>query len=110
MALVSERGGKVNCRFGGNTQDYAVVVPSLPDNKAIEKDKTDSSNPVCIHVLEKCVMNCLTITTVDGYPDLVSYPRNDISAQQRVNSCECAMVSRFVLPLPRIVGYRQSLY
>lgn len=45
MSVVAERSGSVRVRVGGNTQDYAVVVDSLPDGKAIEKDKTDSTNP-----------------------------------------------------------------
>lgn len=47
MSLLSERGGRVRVRFGGNTQDYATVVPSLPDGADMEKDKTDTQNPVC---------------------------------------------------------------
>ena len=45
MSLVAERSGSVRVRVGGNTQDYAVMVDSLPDGKAIEKDKTDTTNP-----------------------------------------------------------------
>ncbi|EMD34946.1 glycoside hydrolase family 79 protein [Gelatoporia subvermispora B] len=45
MALVAERGGSVHIRVGGNTQETATVVPSLPDGKMIEKDKGDSTNP-----------------------------------------------------------------
>ncbi len=49
MALVTDRAGRVHLRVGGNTQETAVLVDSLPDGLAIEKDKADSSNPVCNH-------------------------------------------------------------
>ncbi|KAI0073210.1 hypothetical protein K474DRAFT_1666888 [Panus rudis PR-1116 ss-1] len=45
MSLVAQRAGQVNIRVGGNTQDFAVMVDSLADGSAIEKDKTDTSNP-----------------------------------------------------------------
>ena len=49
MQLVAQRGGSVNIRVGGNTQDYAVEVPALTDNRGIciKKDIDDTRNPVC---------------------------------------------------------------
>lgn len=47
MSHVTERAGHVNIRVGGNTQETAVLVDSLSDGKMIEKDKEQSSNPVC---------------------------------------------------------------
>ena len=46
MALLAQRGGTVPVRVGGNTQEFATLVASIPDGKAIEKDKEDTSNPV----------------------------------------------------------------
>ena len=46
MAIMAERGGEVHIRVGGNTQETAVVVDSLPDGGIMEKDKENSSNPV----------------------------------------------------------------
>lgn len=55
MALLNERGGSVRIRCGGNSQDYATVVPSLPSGKDLEKDKAASQNPVCsIYLLYDC--------------------------------------------------------
>ena len=48
MSIVAERAGAVHVRVGGNTQDTAYVVDSLPDGKFLEKNKEDSSNPVCL--------------------------------------------------------------
>ena len=46
MSVMAERAGSVHVRVGGNTQETAVLVDSLPDGAMIEKDKLDSSNPV----------------------------------------------------------------
>ncbi|KAI0633084.1 glycoside hydrolase family 79 protein [Trametes polyzona] len=45
MSLVAERAGRVHVRVGGNTQDFARMVPSLEDGKAIEKQKVNTNNP-----------------------------------------------------------------
>ncbi|KAF7986462.1 hypothetical protein HWV62_31241 [Athelia sp. TMB] len=45
MQALVQRGGRVNVRVGGNTQDYATLVPSLPNNKIIQKQSTGNTNP-----------------------------------------------------------------
>lgn len=46
MTTLSERGGGVHIRVGGNTQDYAVLVDSIPNGSIIEKlDANDIDNP-----------------------------------------------------------------
>ncbi|TCD66252.1 hypothetical protein EIP91_001615 [Steccherinum ochraceum] len=45
MALIAERAGYVPIRVGGNSQDTATLVDSLPDGAVLAKDKADSSNP-----------------------------------------------------------------
>ncbi|KAH9927381.1 glycoside hydrolase family 79 protein, partial [Amylocystis lapponica] len=45
MALIQARVGSVNIRVGGNTQDYAALVPSLADGKALEKQHVANQNP-----------------------------------------------------------------
>ncbi|KAH7913618.1 glycoside hydrolase family 79 protein [Hygrophoropsis aurantiaca] len=45
MANIRERAGSVHVRVGGNTQDSATLVASTPDGAALEKDKTNESNP-----------------------------------------------------------------
>ena len=47
MSLLAERAGNVRIRFGGNTQDYATVVPSLPNGADMVKENTDKQDPVC---------------------------------------------------------------
>lgn len=46
LATVAERAGSVRIRVGGNTQEYATLVDSLPDYEIIAKDKSSSTNPV----------------------------------------------------------------
>ncbi|KAH9851266.1 glycoside hydrolase family 79 protein [Lenzites betulinus] len=51
MNIVADRAGAVHIRVGGNTQETAFLVESLPDGKMIEKDKEDASNPTSTPVL-----------------------------------------------------------
>ena len=46
LAAVADRAGRVRVRVGGNTQETATLVNSLPNNTMIAKDKTDATNPV----------------------------------------------------------------
>ncbi|KAH9929444.1 uncharacterized protein B0H18DRAFT_1153432 [Fomitopsis serialis] len=45
MALVAERSGSVHIRVGGNTQEYAALVQSLPEDKIVEKEAVNVNNP-----------------------------------------------------------------
>ncbi|KAJ7635000.1 glycoside hydrolase family 79 protein [Roridomyces roridus] len=42
---IVQRAGSINIRIGGNTQDYAYYVPTLPEDRAISKEKAASKNP-----------------------------------------------------------------
>lgn len=44
MASLTSRAGGVHIRIGGNTQDYAVYVPSIPDGSIIEKLNASAIN------------------------------------------------------------------
>jgi hypothetical protein len=48
MANIKQRAGTVHVRVGGNTQETASLVNSLPGGKAITKDKGSATNPVCL--------------------------------------------------------------
>ncbi|KAF7360487.1 hypothetical protein MVEN_00779400 [Mycena venus] len=48
LANIQERAGAVHVRIGGNTQEFAYYVPTLPENRAISKEKADTNNPVCV--------------------------------------------------------------
>ncbi|KAF7325343.1 hypothetical protein MVEN_02635000 [Mycena venus] len=45
LANIQERAGAVHVRIGGNTQEFAYYVPTLPENRAISKEKADTNNP-----------------------------------------------------------------
>ncbi|KAI0742962.1 hypothetical protein C8Q80DRAFT_945246 [Daedaleopsis nitida] len=51
MSILADIAGSVHIRVGGNTQETAFVVDSLPDGAMIEKDKEDASNPTSTPVL-----------------------------------------------------------
>ncbi|KAJ7634683.1 glycoside hydrolase family 79 protein [Roridomyces roridus] len=42
---VAERAGELHVRVGGNTQDYAFFVETLPEDRAISKQSADTNNP-----------------------------------------------------------------
>lgn len=46
MALIQQRAGRVHIRVGGNTQETATLVDSLPNNRIMQKEQTDMNNPV----------------------------------------------------------------
>ncbi len=46
MSIIAEKAGEVHVRVGGNTQDTAYMVDSLPDGKFLDKNREDASNPV----------------------------------------------------------------
>jgi hypothetical protein len=54
MSSLAQRGGRVNVRVGGNTQDYATLVPSLPNGKMIQKQNTGNTNPVGLTPIISC--------------------------------------------------------
>lgn len=93
MALVAERGGSVNCRFGGNTQDQAVVVDSLPDGESMQKFLDPSqSNRVRIQFIVHLTLNGFLRPYSDGHSNHLHDARNYIYAQQRFVPCRCQVV------------------
>jgi len=46
MANIKERVGSVYIRVGGNTQETASLVDSLPNGEILYKDNADTNNPV----------------------------------------------------------------
>ncbi|KAF7980155.1 hypothetical protein HWV62_39611 [Athelia sp. TMB] len=45
MANIRDRCGAVHIRVGGNTQEFATMVDSLPDGAIISKEASDVNNP-----------------------------------------------------------------
>lgn len=46
MSLLKQRAGGVHIRVGGNTQEVATIVDSLPDGKILQKGNINPNNPV----------------------------------------------------------------
>lgn len=49
MANIAQRSGAVHIRVGGNTQERAALVDSLPNGRILMKDKTNVTNPVRLY-------------------------------------------------------------
>jgi hypothetical protein len=49
MALLLQRGGNVRVRVGGNTQETATIVDSIPGGKVLTKLNGNSSGRVSAH-------------------------------------------------------------
>ncbi|KAI0354193.1 hypothetical protein OH77DRAFT_1437562 [Trametes cingulata] len=52
LATIADRAGSVVVRVGGNTQETATLVDSLPNNAMIAKDKENASNPTDTPILD----------------------------------------------------------
>ena len=75
LANLQERGGGVTVRIGGNSQETAVLVPSIPDGSTLEKDKSDLYNPVRMRPPPLSLQaNCNTDTNAS----LGIYPRDSV--------------------------------
>lgn len=46
MANIKDRAGALHIRVGGNTQETATLVDSLPNGLILSKDNSDTNNPV----------------------------------------------------------------
>ncbi|KAH0586679.1 hypothetical protein J132_03883 [Termitomyces sp. J132] len=66
MAQIQHRAGGVHIRMGGNTQDFAYWVDSIPNGHATSKENSDSKNP--------------TLTPAVLYSDELFYLAANISA------------------------------
>ena len=45
MSNIVQRMKRVNVRVGGNSQETALMVDTLPNGKVLEKNLTDTINP-----------------------------------------------------------------
>lgn len=75
LANLQERGGRVTVRVGGNSQETAILVPSIPDGSVLEKDKSNTYNPVWL--LPPLSFPVLT-SSIDSNSSLGVYPRDPV--------------------------------
>ncbi|KAG6857115.1 hypothetical protein H0H87_009242 [Tephrocybe sp. NHM501043] len=66
LSQIQQRSGGVHIRMGGNTQDFAYYVDSIPDGHATSKEKSDPKNP--------------TLTPAVLYSDELFYLAKNISS------------------------------
>ncbi|KAJ7037927.1 glycoside hydrolase family 79 protein [Mycena alexandri] len=82
LANIQERAGAVHIRVGGNTQEFAFYVDSLPEERAISKQKADTNNPTqtpaVIYTMDLFYMlsNISALVNVKWY---IGVPFNDTS-------------------------------
>ncbi|KAI0087558.1 hypothetical protein BDY19DRAFT_994874 [Irpex rosettiformis] len=82
MALLAQRGGTVPVRVGGNTQEFATLVGSIADGKALEKDKEDTSNPTATPNLvftSEIIYMLNNVSALVGVKWYLGIPFNDTS-------------------------------
>ncbi|KAM5530653.1 hypothetical protein V8D89_015674 [Ganoderma adspersum] len=82
LATVADRAGRVRVRVGGNTQETATLVDSLPNNTMIAKDKTDATNPTDTPVLDFTAEMIYLLANVSSLVNVKWYlgiPFNDTS-------------------------------
>ncbi|KAJ7592650.1 glycoside hydrolase family 79 protein [Mycena floridula] len=82
MANVIQRAGRVHVRVGGNTQETAVLVDSLPDGKVLEKDITQASNPTLTPPVDFTTDLLYMMRNISAFVDVgwfLGIPFNDTS-------------------------------
>ncbi|PSS11012.1 hypothetical protein PHLCEN_2v3308 [Hermanssonia centrifuga] len=80
MSLIIERAGEVQVRVGGNTQDYATLVGSTVDGKAIEKQSIDPNNPTATPTIiftEELLYMLSNISSLANVKWFLGVPFND---------------------------------
>lgn len=101
MALITERAGRVYIRVGGNSQETASLVDSLPGGVAMSKDKTDSSNPVSlVSILNHSITHTVLYSLTDRNTDLDIHTRDYLHACQRLIARQRQVVLRYALQIP----------
>ena len=88
MSIIASIVGEVHIRVGGNTQETAYMVDSLPDGKFLEKNKEDASNPVCLLIVSSGFENEPDVLPQDQYAGDRHYARLVIHARQRLEPCQ----------------------
>ncbi|CDO76008.1 hypothetical protein BN946_scf184780.g15 [Trametes cinnabarina] len=112
LATLASRAGIVTIRVGGNTQETATLVPSLPNNSMIAKDKQDASNPTQTPVLDFTAEMLYLLANVSSLVNARWYlgiPFND-TANLRLQIAEAAEAILGDKVLAFQVGNEPDLY
>jgi hypothetical protein len=96
MALLRERAGEVRIRVGGNTQESAVLVDSLPGGVMMTKQHLATGYVVRTSCMIPYSMtssfNYRFMNASDRYPDSSLHRRGFVYYGEHLGSCEYEMV------------------
>lgn len=87
MANIKQRAGAIHIRVGGNTQETATLVDSLPNNKMMAKDTGSTSNPVSFFLTILCYHRFLIRCVIDQNTRFVVHSRVDIYDGEYISAC-----------------------
>lgn len=60
MSALRQRGGEVRIRLGGNTQESAALVDTLPNGVMILKEPSNLNDPVSVILLRLWTLTSIT--------------------------------------------------
>lgn len=110
MAILQARGGKVNVRVGGNSQDTATLVSSLPDGRAMSKQKVNDTDTVSRSVFSVIVYILSGAQSQTPYltitPELI-YMLSNVST---LVGTKWYLGTHFALPLPARRQQHQQVF
>ena len=92
MSSLAQRGGRVNVRVGGNTQEYATLVSSNSNGKMIQKQNTGNNNPVGLIHIPVPVQTLTLLYNEDTNTDTGLYGGGFLSARKRFISYQRSLV------------------
>ena len=112
MGLLAERAGSVHVRVGGNTQESAALVASLPNSKILEKQAVNVNDPVRRQIDDRDLFVMVLISgtldqmTIDANPILALHSGPYLPPFKHIFARECEMVPRLpfqrhIQPAPR---------
>lgn len=100
MANLQQRSGKVHVRVGGNTQETAVLVDSLPDGKILQKDISQASNPVISSPLRARYI-ATDLNRADPYTARRLHGRSTVYDEEYIRFRRRAVVPRYASAVHR---------
>ena len=101
MSVLRQRGGEVRIRVGGNTQESAALVDTLPNGAMILKQPSNLNDPVGDILLHFWTF----VTVLYLFPSLIDidtraqvYGRRHLHAGKYIIICGYQVVPRYVPP------------
>ena len=89
MSNFVQRAGSVHIRVGGNTQETASIVDSLPNGKIMSKDYLITGNPASPSLFPHLFLYSYSYCHVDQNTHIADHPRFDIYDGEYIGSRRC---------------------